>query len=359
MPKPLIIFISIILLCAGCATVPTRDVVPSYTIAGTSYLSLVSLCNTRGIDIDYDAFSRTIILTKDEHRVNLFIGDAMVLADGNPVHMRHPVDMYEGAVVVPARFKEQIVDVIFKAASLPQERANLSLSRKIKKIVIDAGHGGRDPGAIGRSGLREKDVVLDISKRLTQILKSKGVEVVLTRPTDKFVPLPRRVDITNRSGADIFVSIHANANRVRSLNGFEVYYVSSSVDDSKRALLAARSGPPNLERDYFSGNSLNLKAIVWDMIYADSRAESIELGRSLCRAVRNNLDLRVIGVKDARYYVLKGARMPAVLVETAFLSNKKEERLLRNSYYRQKIAESIAQGLDNYARQLILAEAQR
>jgi N-acetylmuramoyl-L-alanine amidase len=223
--------------------------------------------------------------------------------------------------------------------------------------VIDAGHGGEDPGAIGRSGLREKDVTLDIAKRLSKLLKAEGIEVITTRSTDRFVPLSSRVEVANRSKADLFLSIHANANRVKSLNGFEVYYVSSSTDDSKRALIAAQDAPLDLDSSCFADSSLNLKAILWDMIYTNSRAESIELARSICKTIDRNSDTRILGIKGARFYVLKGVRIPAVLIEVGFLSNAGEERMLKNSYSRQKIAENIVEGINDYAQELVLTEA--
>jgi N-acetylmuramoyl-L-alanine amidase len=290
-------------------------------------------------------------LTKDYHKINLRVGDTLVLIDDNPSHLKNPVELYQGTVAVPLRFKEQILDPLLRESrSVP--KANLALS-KIRKIVIDAGHGGTDPGAIGRTGLREKNVTLDLVKRLNTILKSDGFQTVLTRSSDRFIPLPSRVDIANNSGADIFVSIHANANRVRSLKGFEVYYVSPSVDDSKRALLAAQEQVLNLDRKCFASNSLNLKTILWDMIYTENRAESIELSHSICNKVKLNLDTEILGIKGARFLVLKGTYMPAVLVEIGFLSNAQEEQLLKNGYYRQQMAEAIAQAIESYAQGLI------
>jgi len=179
----------------------------------------------------------------------------------------------------------------------------------------------------------------------------------MTRSTDKFISLSRRVEIANNSHADLFISIHANANRVRSLKGFEVYYVSTSVSDLTRAIEAAGEAAPDVEQGAMANNSTNLKAILWDMIYTDSRAQSLKLGRSICGSVADNLEnSRVIGVKEARFYVLKGPRMPAVLIEVGFLSNNSEECLLRNVYFRQKMAEIIAQGIDNFARDCLLAE---
>lgn len=340
----------LISIFSGCATVPKVAGLPGYNINGLNYFPLFSFCESKGIEWQYDTFTKTVVLRKNSHRINLILADTLVLVDGQPIHLRHPVDIYQGVIVAPDRFREELLDSLFKET--PSSAASVLALRKIKKVVIDAGHGGSDPGAIGRTGLREKDVNLDIAKRLSGLLKSRGIETVMTRSTDRFVPLAARVEITNCSGADLFISIHSNANRLRSLNGFEVYYVASSVDDSKRALNAARNMTLRLDNASFAANSLDLKATVWDMLYASSRAEAIELSRSLCRTVRDNLEARVIGVKGARFEVLRGTSMPAVLVETGFLSNYKEERMLKNGYYRQKIAECIADGIRNYAQDL-------
>lgn len=219
----------------------------------------------------------------------------------------------------------------------------------LKKIVIDPGHGGSDPGAIGRTGLREKSVNLDIAKRLAEILEDSGVKVVMTRKSDIFIPLSQRVDIANQPGVDLFISIHSNANHTKSLNGFEIYYISANNNDNRRALYAAEHFSLNLDKKYFGGNSLDLKATLWDMIYTANRQESVNLARTICRSVDQDLETRVIGVKGANFYVLKGARIPAVLVEIGFLSNAQEERLLKSVAYRQQITESIAQGVADYS----------
>ncbi|OGX15493.1 MAG: hypothetical protein A2166_05010 [Omnitrophica WOR_2 bacterium RBG_13_41_10] len=339
---------------SGCATVLTREALPTYNLNGTNYFSLVSLCNLKNIEWEYDVFSRRVILTKDSHSINLMVGEKIALVDGLPQYLKHPVDLYQGQVVVPSKFKEEVIDSLFKE-TLPSYRVPL-VSINIKKVVIDPGHGGNDPGAIGRSGLREKDVTLDLAKRLDRLLKLQGLDVVLTRSSDRFVPLSTRVDIARRAQPDLFISIHANANRVRSLSGFEVYYISSGIDDFKRAKETALEEDLRLAGSCFASNSLYLKATLWDMIYNYNRAESIELGRAICRAVDRNLDTRIIGVKGANFHVLRGEYIPAVLVEMGFLSNYNEERMLKNSYYRQRIAESIADGLTNYGRECALAE---
>jgi len=355
--KFLILIISswlLILGLSGCATVPTKESLPTYHINGTDYLPLVALCNSRNITWEYDTFTKTVTLTKDSHKINLMVGDTLVLADGMPQHLKYPVDIYQGIVVVPYGFKEQVIDVLFQE-SYPQHKFTGSLS-KIKRIVIDAGHGGNDPGAIGRTGLREKDVNLEIAKRLSRILSSNGVDVVMTRSVDRFIPLHTRVERANDSGADLFVSIHSNANRVRSMSGFEVYYVAPIVNDETRAFSTAKDYRLNLEGACFASHSLDLKATLWGMIYTYNRGQSIDLSRDVCRAINSNLGVKILGVKGARYEVLRGVFMPAVLVEVGFVSNINEERMLKNSYYRERIAESIAQGIEDYAQNAVLME---
>ncbi len=343
------------LFFSGCVSVPVRETLATYDINGATYVSLASLADSKGLDFNYDTFTRVAVLKKGAHEINLWVGDTLTLVDGKAQRLAHPVDIYQGAVVVPYKFKEQVLDVLF-GARVSSSKASLP-PLSIRKVIVDAGHGGKDPGTIGKvTGLREKDVVLDVAKRLSKLLRESGIEVVMTRSTDNFIPLSGRVDIANKAKADLFISVHANANRVRSLNGFEAYYVAPSVGDSKRALSAAQNAVLNLDKSCFAGNSVNLKAILWDMIYTYDRAESIELGRAICRSIGRNLDTKVIGVKSAGFYVLKGARMPAILAEIGFLSNASEERLLKNGYYRQQVAEAIAQGLEDYGRGLLLVE---
>lgn len=336
-------------MLSGCATIPQREILTTYDINGVSYLSLVTLCERRQINWDYDTITKAVTLEKGRHRINLRVGDALVLVDGRAEYLHHPVDIYQGVIVVPVRFKERILDVIFKEQYAAARAPSPVLS--IKKIVIDPGHGGHDPGAIGKSGLREKDVNLDIAKRLAKLLREDGIGVVLTRSTDTFVPLGRRADIANSADADFFISIHSNANRVRSLTGLEIYYISSRINDSRRALLTAGNTKLDFDSTCFYHPSLDLKATLWDMIYTYNRSESMQMANSICKAIDHDLDTRVIGVKGANFQVLKGTRMPAILIEAGFLSNRNEEKLLKNSYYRQQIAEAIEQGIKNYAKE--------
>ncbi|MDD5108149.1 MAG: N-acetylmuramoyl-L-alanine amidase [Candidatus Omnitrophica bacterium] len=351
-----ILFFLAILLISGCVTVPTGENIATYSIGGKTYYPLVSLCDLRGVQMQYEPLTRTTYLNRDANSVNLRAQDTLVLVNNNVMHLNSPIDIYQGTIVVPQQFKEQVFDVLFSQATMAYHRRPGTGKIKLTKVVIDAGHGGNDPGAIGRSGLREKDVNLDIAKRLSNLLRAEGVVTVLTRSSDRFISLSGRVNIANKSGADLFISIHSNAARSRSLNGFEVYYVAPSVSDSKRAALTARSASLNLKDAVFAGSNQDLKAIVWDMIYTNSRAESIELSRSVCKIMDGCIDANILGVKNARFQVLKGIRMPGVLIEVGFVSNSNEERLLKTGAYRQKLAEGILEGLRDYSQDMALVE---
>ncbi len=344
------------LFVSGCATVTPRSAIPAYSIKGVTYYPLVSLCGLRGVDIKYDTLIRTVYLDKDTKRVSLRAGDSLVLVNDNIMHLNSPVDIYQGTIVVPKQFKEQIFDILFPQAVFGHRRP-VKGKIKLNKVIIDAGHGGNDPGAIGKNGLREKDVNLDIARRLSDLLRAEGVHTVLTRSSDKFIPLSSRVNIANKSGADLFISIHANANRSRSLSGFEVYYVAPSISDSKRASMTAKSASLRLKNAVFASSSQDLQAIVWDMIYTNSRAESIDLAHSLCKVMDSSVDANILGVKSARFQVLKGVRTPGVLIEVGFVSNLNEEKLLRSSTYRQRLAEGILEGIREYCPDMDLVEA--
>jgi len=342
----------------GCETVPPGQVSSVYEINGVQYMPLLPLCKANGIAWSYDIYAQTINLTKDLHRINMRVGDNTMLVDGQQQYLHHPVDIHQGELVVPLKFREYISDMLARGPYVTK-KAPVVISN-LRRVIIDPGHGGTDPGAISRAGLKEKNVNLDIALRLAHMLKESGVEVIMTRNSDIFIALSKRSDIANRSGADLFISIHANANPTRGLNGFEVYYVSNRIGDYQRASLAARNSALKLNSASFGSRSHDLKVTLWDMIYTNNRAESIELGKLLCRAMDSSVDVRIIGVKGANFYVLRNANIPAVLIEVGFLSNTQEERRLRDGFYRQQVAESIFEGIGTYDKDAaLIMEASR
>lgn len=225
------------------------------------------------------------------------------------------------------------------------------LGLKLNRIVIDAGHGGKDVGTIGATGLYEKDVVLDLALRLGVLLEKKlGAEVVFTRSDDTFIQLEDRPEIANQAHADLFISVHANASSVESVAGVETYFLSMTPSNRAAEELAAR------ENSTSERSIADLPEMVKKIALNDKQKESQELATqvhsSLVAGVHANAKTRNRGVRRAPFIVLIGARMPAVLVEVGFLSNAAEEAKMRTPAHRQKVAESIFTGVRKYAESL-------
>jgi N-acetylmuramoyl-L-alanine amidase len=219
----------------------------------------------------------------------------------------------------------------------------------IRRIVVDAGHGGHDPGAIGPRRVREKDVTLAMARRLAKKLRKAGFEVVLTRSEDRFLALEERTAVANTARGDLFVSIHANAHPRRNRAGIETYFLNTA-DDRYAARLAARENGLDL-----GDGELEVARILTDLDAKASASASRRLAGLVQREVTAGVRARVgevrdLGVKGALFYVLLGARMPAVLVETAFISNRDEERRLASGRYQDEVAAGIARAVTQFAR---------
>ena len=225
--------------------------------------------------------------------------------------------------------------------SPPQYRQ--PLGRAIRTVVIDAGHGGHDPGA-SHHGLREKHLTLDIARRLRTNLQEAGLTVVMTRETDQFIPLSGRPAVANRLGADLFVSVHINANNNRRVSGAEVYYPRVS------AVSQAAKWPPAVQAAEVGVPTVTVKQILWDLVLGRTRSQSRKLASTICGSMRH--ELRVgCKMKPARFVVLREAWMPSVLVEVGYVSNATEAQRLNRSDYRASAADSIAQGIVSYIRE--------
>jgi N-acetylmuramoyl-L-alanine amidase len=246
------------------------------------------------------------------------------------------------------------------AASPAPETANanraggFSMARQlglgVSRIVIDPGHGGHDPGAQVR-GLDEAALTLDIALRLEKLLREEpGIDVVLTRRTDVYIPLEERTAIANREGADLFLSIHANASRNTSARGVETYFLSFASSPEAEEV-AAR------ENSAHAGEMRNLPDIIKAITLNSKLDESRDLAGMVQEALvtrlrRSNKDIRNLGVKKAPFVVLIGAGMPSVLAEVSFLTNKPELALLKSAAYKQRIAEALHAAVMRYRRSL-------
>ncbi len=218
----------------------------------------------------------------------------------------------------------------------------------IKLVVIDPGHGGKDPGAIGPRGTKEKDITLSIAKKLAKkIRRQLKIRTILTRTHDSFVPLAKRTEIANSQNADIFISIHANASLNPASRGFEVYFLSGETSD-KEAQAVANMENSVLAMENHTREMNRVSKILWSLIMNQFMNESSELCCFIDKCVINKTGLINRGVKQAGFYVMRGARMPAVLVESAFLSNKKEEKLLNKNSFQEKITDAICDAVKEY-----------
>lgn len=214
-------------------------------------------------------------------------------------------------------------------------------------IVIDPGHGGKDPGAKGKHGLQEKDIVLDVGHRVRRLIEEKlHANVIMTREDDVFIPLGDRTAIANKKGADLFVSIHVNSARREGAKGVETYLLGRATDKEAMDLAV-------LENSTADKSSLNdLQFILTDLITTAKKDESFRLAHYVQENMIDHLAPRYktlnLGVKQAPFYVLVHAKMPSILAEISFVSNPEEEHLLSEGGYRQEIAESIFEGIKAY-----------
>jgi N-acetylmuramoyl-L-alanine amidase len=233
-------------------------------------------------------------------------------------------------------------------------RENREELTPLRTLVLDAGHGGHDPGAIGPAGLQEKELVLDVTRRVAKLVEERlGLKVLLTRDSDVFVPLRDRTSFANRQGADLFVSIHANAHRVAGTDGVETFFLSSeATDGAARQVALQENGAIQLEKAAGRGDGRAdiVKTILWDLAQSEFQVESERLAAIVHDSVTQTLRMSNRGVKQAGFYVLGGAAMPAILLEIGFVTNPREERKLKDPRYRDELARAILAGLAEYKR---------
>jgi N-acetylmuramoyl-L-alanine amidase len=220
--------------------------------------------------------------------------------------------------------------------------------------VLDPGHGGKDPGAIGSGGIAEKDIVLSIAKKLAAKLRREmGIQVVLTRSDDRFVALEDRTAMANAEDADLFVSLHMNASPNSEARGIETYYLDNTTDEAAIRLAARENGTARK-------NVSDLQFILSDMMQNMKLEDSITLAHRLHGSLVGGMsrvigDVKDLGVKKALFYVLVGARMPSVLVEMFFITNRHEGRAMSQGSYQDAMVESLFDGIQKYGQTTMMA----
>ncbi len=234
-----------------------------------------------------------------------------------------------------------------------QKKENYKLT--VKKIVIDMGHGGHDPGAIGVHGLREKDVVLDIGLKLGKLIKENfpEIEVIYTRDSDFYLTLEERTKLANSNKADLFISIHANASKNKHARGIETYFLDFAKEERAKEVVARENATTLQGVD-------EVQSILRDLIVSSKYNESTLLASLVQKNLVNNLEkvngeVVDLGVKQGPFYVLIGAAMPSILVETSFITHEKEGALLGKEEYRNYIANGIFEGVKEYVMKTAIA----
>jgi len=237
-----------------------------------------------------------------------------------------------------------------KMVEMLDEGAKRKMIEPVRKIAIDPGHGGTDNGRMGPSGVKEKDVNLAMALMLRDRLREElGVDVVMTRTDDVLVPLDERVQEANTAGAQLFISIHCNGWFTNDAEGFEVFFLAPARTEEEAQLGRDENASVAYERQGGSEESGgDIDFILWDMVQNEYLNESSDLAEMVQREMSASLGIRNRGVKQTGLRVLKGLKMPGVLIETAFISNPKEERLLLSPEFRERFIESAIEAIRKF-----------
>jgi N-acetylmuramoyl-L-alanine amidase len=324
---------------AGCAA----GRLPSATVPA-GLVSVQDLCRKYNAECRWDGVSQTISVAYAGKSIQALVGTDVVVIGTDRVTLSAPLASRQGVVMAPADFERKVF-----GAGLPQEDyVKGAQSRRLGTVVIDAGHGGKDSGALGISGMKEKDVVLDVARRVKKAFEASGVQVLMTRDSDVFVTLADRTAMASRPDVDLFVSIHANANRARGANGIEVYYMGTFSREDRTEDQRMRNEKKLGALFNMRGDSPDIKMIVMDMLYEFKRAFSSGLSEAIMRGFQREMPRRNRGSKPGRFFVLRNTLIPAVLVEVGFVTNPKEAALLKDGAYRQRLADSITKSTLGY-----------
>lgn len=274
------------------------------------------------------------------------------------IRLRRPVQTWHHRLLSdPPRIQISVVDEGFQIDSA-DTGPQIGPDEKIDVIVIDAGHGGRQYGAVGPGGTREKDIALDIAHKLAKLIrKDKQFQVIMTRDRDKTVSLEERADIANKAGCDLFISIHANSSTKRHVRGWNVFFLAPARNDSARAVAQFENSAflrdqsevnkfrENDEETLFEDPVLS---ILNEMIMTEFQTESHDFAMMCDREFRRKVKTTARGVDQAGFFVLNRVYAPSVLVESGFISNRTEERALRTDDYQENVAEALYDAIKRF-----------
>lgn len=318
------------------------------------YVPLDELQAAFDLKATVDALSRVHQIHGPNIDAVLCPGMSHILIDNTLHHLPLPVLSVGGRTLVPfdvARLMRQRGSPPKVSVSAPKVSKSPPPDIKvIRTLVIDAGHGGKDPGAIGSKGLQEKEITLDVVERLKRLLEQRDYHVVLTRSTDSYLTLKERVEICQREQPDLFVSIHINASPNHSATGFETYFSATRLTLSSDEGAAPRMGDLD-KRLGPAGAHLSRedREFLYALYFGEFQAEGHRLANSIQTALVSSFSNRLDrGVKPGRWFVVRWSQSPAVLVELGFISNPGTESLMKAAAHRDQLARALLQGIEKY-----------
>jgi len=341
-----------IVIGSGSKNRQTKSI--AYTkINGISYVEMEMMSPIFRSILKEDRTDHRIILYLNGEQFIFLINSSFYTHKTQDYNMQYPLVRQSTKFFLPSVFLTEHLPLHFKgmkfsanSLSIPQPE-----DRSVKTIVLDPGHGGKDPGAVGKKGTREKDVNLAVTLKLKKLLEQElDVKILLTRSDDRFVSLQDRTKFANDNKADLFISIHANASKNRDSKGIETYYLSTAKTTEARAVEALENSVVEI---YEGGKQATAKYDDLSIILSDIlQAEHLEGSNDLATHIQQNIVAGVKGldrgVKQANFFVLRGAFMPAVLLELGFISNLQEEALLANEEYQDRLAKTIFEGVKRF-----------
>ena len=360
--RKLFIFILLVIFSFAFADVTVEyksslapEIIKTVEIDNTDYFNVYELNKTFKANISDDLLDQRLNVNIYGEQL-IFLMDSSLLQYGSDYfNMAHNIIQQDGKYFLPVVFLTDLLPQIFgNMISWEKNKlvAKTPIDNSIRRIVLDPGHGGKDPGAVGYSKKNfEKDVVLELALKLKKKLEQQlDVIVLLSRDKDEFVSLQQRTKFANENNADLFISLHCNAHRKSEIDGIEVYYLSTAKTDEARAVEAMEN---QVVYEYEGGQEAvrkydDLAFILADMAQSEHLEESYKLGANLQTALVSATEAYDRGVKQANFYVLRGAFMPAVLIEFGFLSNKDEEKKLINKSYQNKLIDSAFIGIRDF-----------
>jgi N-acetylmuramoyl-L-alanine amidase len=295
-----------------------------------------------------------IRLVESPRRVVVDVAAKVAPSKEEPVSPSLPVPSAVTSVPVPPLPSIPETPSVDVVPSIPAAAPAMSALSPIKTIVIDAGHGGKDTGALGPRGTLEKDINLVVARALAQVLRrDRRFQVILTRDSDEFIPLQERTEIANKQKADLFVSVHCNAALSKRSSGFEIYFLSENATDDVAASVARRENAV-IELEGVTGKTKHkIQELLWSMARTETMNESSEVAGLISQQAKQKLPIHSRGVKQANFYVLRGADMPAVLVESGFITHSQEELQLRSDRFQNKLVNALYSGILEYEKRKI------